>query len=53
VIDKATRPGIVRINFNKQGKTVFYYDYKLLARAGNASQLKGFNPADVNLPASA
>jgi hypothetical protein len=38
VIAPTTKPGTVKINFNKAGKTIFYYDYSLLARTSNASK---------------
>lgn len=42
-----TKPGTFTIKFNKANKTLFTYDYTLLARAKNASQIKGFNSSDV------
>lgn len=47
LISSATKPGTVRINFKKKGKTLFSYDYPLLQRAAGASQKKGFNASDV------
>jgi glycosidase len=46
-IATTTKPGTFNIKFNKAGKTLYTYDYTLLARNKNASQLKGFNPSDV------
>lgn len=46
-IAKNTKPGIVVINFKKDGKTVYTYNYSLLARQQDAAQVKGFNSSDV------
>ena len=46
-IANSTKPGTFTIKFNKANKTLFTYDYTLLARAKNASQIKGFNSSDV------
>ena len=47
VISKNTKPGTFKLSFNKQGKTVFTYDYLLLQREKDAGQLQGFTAADV------
>ena len=46
-IAKTTRPGTLKINFNRDGNTVYTYSYPLLQRKNNASLLKGFNSSDV------
>ena len=47
VIGKNAKPGIVSIRFKKDHKTVYTYNYSLLARQKNAAQMKGFNSSDV------
>ncbi|NOT92385.1 glycoside hydrolase family 13 protein [Ferruginibacter sp.] len=47
VIAKNTKPGTVIINFKKEGKIVYTYNYNLLARQTGAAQLKGFNSSDA------
>jgi glycosidase len=47
VVAKNARPGRVFIQFKKDGKAVYTYEYELLQRKSNASQLKGFTAADV------
>ena len=47
VISGNTKPGTFQLSFNKNGKTVFTYDYVLQQRIKNASQLQGFTAADV------
>lgn len=46
-ISKTTKPGSFPIIFRKGGKTVSSYNYTLLPRAKDASQLKGFTSSDV------
>ena len=47
LIEKHTKPGSFNINFIKEGKTAYTYNYSLLARQQDAEQLKGFNSSDV------
>lgn len=47
VIAKNTKPGKIIINFKKDGKTVYSYNYNLLARERDALQIEGFNSSDV------
>lgn len=47
LIAKNTKPGTFTVNFKKDGKTVYAYNYSMLARQRDALQIKGFNPADV------
>lgn len=42
-----TKPGTFTIQFKKDNQTVYTYDYTLLARAKNASQVQGFTAKDV------
>ncbi len=46
-IAAGTKPGNVIFNFKKAGKTITTYEYPLLERQKNASQLKGFNTSDA------
>lgn len=47
LIDGNTKPGSVPILFTKAGKTVYTYNYTLLARESGATELKGFNSSDA------
>ena len=47
IISASTRPGGFPIAFKKEGKTIYTYNYTLLQRKKDASQLKGFTAADV------
>jgi len=47
LVAKNTKPGRFPIQFKKEGKVVHTYEYELLQRKPNASQLKGFTAADV------
>ena len=47
LIAKNTKPGTFTINFKKDSKTVFTYDYTLLERQTEAAQIKGFNSSDA------
>lgn len=47
VISKNTKPGTVIINFKKDGKTVYTYNYSLLQRQQDPLLVKGFNSTDV------
>ena len=47
LIAKNTKPGTFAINFIKNGKTVYSYDYALLPRQQDAAQIKGFNSTDA------
>ena len=47
VIAKTARPGTVAIQFKKGGNVVFTANYSLLPRQRDATQFKGFSPADV------
>lgn len=46
-ISKNAKPGNVKISFKKDNKTVYSYNYPLLARQQEASAFKGFNSSDV------
>ena len=41
VISKNTKPGTFKLSFNKQGKTVFTYDYLLQQREKDAASCRG------------
>ncbi len=47
LISKSTKSGTFPIQFKRDGKALYTSNYTLLQRANNASQLKGFSPADV------
>jgi glycosidase len=47
LIAKNTKPGTVVINFKKDGKVVYTYNYSLLQREKDAAALKGFNASDA------
>lgn len=47
IVAKNTKPGRFPIQFKRNGKAVYTYDYELMQRKPNASQLKGFTAADV------
>lgn len=47
LISKYTRPGTFTLQFKKEGKTLYNSNYTLQQRINNASQIKGFTPADV------
>lgn len=47
VIAANTKPGTFKINFTKDGKSVYKADYTLLARAQGSASLQGFNSSDV------
>jgi glycosidase len=47
LIDRDTKPGSVPINFTKAGKTVYTYNYTLLARESGTAQLTGFSSSDA------
>lgn len=47
LISKNTKPGNFIINFKKENKTVYTYNYSLLERQQDAVQFKGFNSSDV------
>jgi neopullulanase len=47
IIAPHTKPGTFNIKFNLGGKTVYNYQYSLLARDKNAALIKGFSPADA------
>ncbi len=46
-IAKNTKPGTITISFKNAGKTIYNYEYSLLARHKDAEKLKGFNSTDV------
>ena len=46
-IDPDTKPGTMPIQFTHSGKTIYTYDYSLLARKQSAADFKGFNSSDV------
>ena len=46
-IAPTTKPGTFTIQFKKAGNTIYSHPYRLLARQPDASQVKGFSPADV------
>jgi glycosidase len=47
VIGKNTKPGKFIIHFKKGGKTIYDYEYSLLARQTDPALVKGFNSSDV------
>ncbi len=47
LIAKNAKPGTCTINFKKDGKTLYTYNYPLLKRQEGASQIKGFNSSDA------
>jgi glycosidase len=47
LIAKNTKPGTCTIEFKKDNKIVYSYNYSILPRLQNANDYKGFNAADV------
>ena len=47
LIAKNTKPGAFVINFRKDGKIIYTYNYTLLQRQRDASKLIGFNSTDA------
>ena len=47
LIKKNTKPGKLIISFKKENKTVYTYNYSLLARQHDTAQFKGFNSSDA------
>ncbi len=47
LIEKNAKPGSFTINFKKDSKTIYTYNYTLLKRQQDASQFIGFNSTDV------
>jgi neopullulanase len=44
---KGTKPGVMVIQFQREGKTIYSYNYELRRREPGSASLKGFDASDV------